>query len=183
MPNLLKHKPTRLMSEEEVLKRLDIPDFRHLSKAKAIEFISAIPQMDKDVAIKALEQFPELANTALGIAKETKESLLAAFDANDKSSQVTLACINTVIEVLSQELEKEELSSEEKLHIVDCLTKLAEESRKLHKDNQNFILKGLVAFASVAATVVLGTVVALGANGKVELPDLGDSSEDDSFDA
>lgn len=183
MPNLLKHKPTRLMSEEEVLKRLDIPDFRHLSKAKAVEFISAIPQMDKDVAIKALEQFPELANTALGIAKETKESLLAAFDANDKSSQVTLACINTVIEVLSQELEKEELSSEEKLHIVDCLTKLAEESRKLHKDNQNFILKGLVAFASVAATVVLGTVVALGANGKVELPDLGDSSEDDSFDA
>lgn len=183
MPNLLKHKPTRLMSEEEVLKRLDIPDFRHLSKAKAIEFISAIPQMDKDVAIKALEQFPELANTALGIAKETKESLLAAFDANDKSSQVTLACINTVIEVLSQELEKEELSSEEKLHIVDCLTKLAEESRKLHKDNQNFILKGLVAFASVAATVVLGTVVALGANGKVELPDLGDSSKDDSFDA
>ena len=183
MPNLLKHKPTRLMSEEEVLKRLDIPDFRHLSKAKAIEFISAIPQMDKDVAIKALEQFPELANTALGIAKETKDSLLAAFDANDKSSQVTLACINTVIEVLSQELEKEELSSEEKLHIVDCLTKLAEDSRKLYKDNQNFILKGLVAFASVAATVVLGTVVALGANGKVELPDLGDSSEDDSFDA
>lgn len=183
MPNLLKHKPTRLMSEEEVLKRLDIPDFRHLSKVKAIEFISAIPQMDKDVAIKALEQFPELANTALGIAKETKESLLAAFDANDKSSQVTLACINTVIEVLSQELEKEELSSEEKLHIVDCLTKLAEESRKLHKDNQNFILKGLVAFASVAAAVVLGTVVALGANGKVELPDLGDSSKDDSFDA
>ena len=181
MPSLLKHKPARLMSEEEVLKHLGIPDFRHLSKAKTIEFISAIPQMDKDVAIKALEQFPELANTALGIAKETKESLLAAFDANDKSSQATLACINTVIDVLSQELEKEELSSEEKLHIVDCLTKLAEESRKLHKDNQNFILKGLVAFAGVAATVFLGTVAVLGANVKVELPDLSGSSEDDSL--
>lgn len=183
MPGLLKHKPARLMSEEEVLKRLGIPDFRHLSKTKAIEFISAIPQMDKDVAIKALEQFPELANTALGIAKEAKEGLLAAFDANDKSSQATLSCINTVIDVLSQELEKEELTSEEKLHIVDCLTKLAEESRKLHKDNQNFVLKGLVAFAGVAATVFLGTVAVLGANGKVELPDLGGSSEGDSFEA
>ena len=47
-------------SEEAVLKILDIPDFRHLTKDKAIEFVSMIPQMDPEVAIKALEQFPQL---------------------------------------------------------------------------------------------------------------------------
>ena len=72
MSKLAKRKPARLMSEKEVLQKLGIPDFRHLSKKTAVQFISSIPQMDPEVAKKALDQFPELANMALGIAKEYK---------------------------------------------------------------------------------------------------------------
>ena len=180
MPNIIKKKPARLMSEQEVLKRLGIPDFRHLSKSTAIEFISSIPQMDKDVALKALDQFPELANVALGLAKEEKETLLAAFKANDESSKAALAVINAIIEVLTKQLEKDEASSEEKMQIVDSFIKLAEESRKINKDNQNFILKSLAIFATTVGAVFLGTVAVLGANGRAQLPDLSDSSDEEN---
>ena len=161
MPNIIRRKPTRLMNEQEVLKHLGITDFRHLSKDTAIEFISSIPKMDNDVVLKALDQFPELANTALGLAKETKESLLAAFEANDKSSQAALTCINTVIDILTRELDKEELTPEE----------------KLHKDDQNFIINGFAILAATVTVLILGTVAVLGVNGKVGLPDLNDSSD------
>lgn len=183
MPDILKKKPARLMSEQEVLKRLGIPDFRHLSKSTAIEFISSIPQMDKDVALKALDQFPELASVALGFAEKEKEALLGAFKANDESNKATLAVINAIIEVLAKQLEKDELSSEEKMQIVDSLIKLAEESRKIHKDNQNLILKCLAIVTAAVGAVFLGAAAVLGANGRAQLPDPSDSSsEEDPYD-
>ena len=174
MSKLAKRKPARLMSEKEVLQKLGIPDFRHLSKKTAVQFISSIPQMDPEVAKKALDQFPELANMALGIAKEYKEGLQSSFESNDKTTEASLTIINGIIEVLTEQLNKEGLTSEEKLLIVDCLTKLAGEIRGINKDNQNFLLKGLGIFAGVVASVVVGTVAVLGANGRVELPDMPD---------
>jgi hypothetical protein len=52
-----------MMSEEKVLKKLDIVDFRHLTKDKVIKMASMLDKMDPEVAKKALEQFPEFANT------------------------------------------------------------------------------------------------------------------------
>ena len=111
---------------------------------------------------------------ALGIAKEYKEGLQSSFESNDKTTEASLTIINGIIEVLTEQLNKEGLTSEEKLHIVDCLTKLAGEIRGINKDNQNFLLKGLGIFAGVVASVVVGTVAVLGANGRVELPDMPD---------
>lgn len=177
MPSLFKRKPQRLMNEEEVLKMLGISDFRHLSKKTAIEFISSIPQMDPEVAKKALEQFPELANMALGLAKDYKESLKDAMEANNKSSEDSLKAINVIIDVLSEQLKKEDLTPEERMHTMNCLTSLASEMRGIHKDNQNFLLKGLAVFAGVAAAVAAGAVAVLGANGRIEAPSLSDEED------
>ena len=47
-----------LLSEQEVLSIFNIEDFRHLKKSDVIKFVSMIPQMDKEVAAKCIEQFP-----------------------------------------------------------------------------------------------------------------------------
>ena len=47
----------RPYTEIQVLKKLDIPDFRHLTKDKVIAFATMIPGMEPEVAKKALEQF------------------------------------------------------------------------------------------------------------------------------
>lgn len=51
----------KTLTEKQVLKKLGIPDFRHLSKEKMIKLATMLPHMDPEVAKKALEQFPELA--------------------------------------------------------------------------------------------------------------------------
>ena len=49
----------RTISEQKALKLLNIPDFRHLTKDKIVEFASLLYRMDPEVAKKALEQIPE----------------------------------------------------------------------------------------------------------------------------
>ena len=76
----------RTLSEQKVLKKLDIPDFRHLSKDKIIAFASLLPQMDAEVAKKALEQFPNFASTSLEVMKEYKSILENALVSNSESN-------------------------------------------------------------------------------------------------
>ena len=52
-----------LLSEQQVLRKLGIKDFRNMTKAKVIHLASMLDKMDPEVAKKALEQFPEFAKT------------------------------------------------------------------------------------------------------------------------
>lgn len=168
----------KLTSEEAVKKALNITDFRHMTKDKVVTLISNLDRMDPEVAMKIIEQFPEVSKMALGMAKEQKEALKESMDANDKSSQAAYAVINSVIEVLSAELEKDNLTPEERLHIVDCLKELPLESKKIHKMNQDFLLKGLATMATVVGALVIGAVAVLGTNSKAELPSFDDDDEE-----
>ncbi|WP_156951394.1 hypothetical protein [Lacrimispora aerotolerans] len=42
------------ITEQKVLNKLDIPDFRHMTKDKVMGFASMLPDMDPEVAKKAL---------------------------------------------------------------------------------------------------------------------------------
>ena len=55
----------KMLSEAQVLKKLNIPDFRHLSKDNVMSFVSMIDKMDPEVAKKALEQFPDFAKVSI----------------------------------------------------------------------------------------------------------------------
>ncbi len=77
----------KLLSEEKVLKKLGIEDFRHLNKAKVINLASMLDKMDPEVAKKALEQFPEFAKTSKEMLVDYKETLNKGIESNDKSVQ------------------------------------------------------------------------------------------------
>ena len=44
---------SRTLTENQVLKKLNIPDFRHLSKDNIMSFVSMIDKMNPEVAKKA----------------------------------------------------------------------------------------------------------------------------------
>lgn len=66
---------SRQLSEKQVLEMLGIPDFRHLSKDRIMSFTSALPQMEPQVAIAALQQVPHFADTSLEIMQIYKETV------------------------------------------------------------------------------------------------------------
>ena len=75
----------RPYTEQQVLKKLDIPDFRHLTKEKVIAFATMVPKMNPEVAKKALEQFPNFASTSLDVLKEYRSVIQEAME-DDRES-------------------------------------------------------------------------------------------------
>lgn len=171
--------PQRIMSEEEVKKLLGIKDFRHLSKKQVITFISSLPQMDPEVAKKVIDQFPRMAEMAVDIAKEYRLALDSAIKSNDESAKMTAASLDKVIDILSAQLKREDLTPEERIQIVNTIGEVTGYHLELHKMNQDFMLKGLGYFCLLAAGVVVAGVSAtLGGNGSVNLPSVRDVVDD-----
>lgn len=166
-------KPQRLLSEERVKEMLGIEDFRHMTKQQAIEFVSAIPQMDPEVAVKALEQFPAMAELALGVVRENREAFAKALEANGQSSAAAYRIIDGIAETLANELGREDLTPEERMRIVEQLAQLPQIGERIHRDDQNFYLKALGIVGTVGCFAVAVCAAILGGNGRVQMPDFG----------
>jgi hypothetical protein len=161
-----------MMSEEKVLKKLDIVDFRHLTKDMVIKMASMLDKMDPEVAKKALEQFPEFANTTKEMLKDYKESLDKGLELNNESVAKVYDSYNAIITALQKELENENLSFEQKKYIIEQMKEVAEKVDKKDTENKRFI----AGMATLAAIVVGGTVAVLasvlGGNTQIEGNDI-----------
>lgn len=166
-----KNNPIRLLSEDDVKEMLGVDDFRKVTKSQVVQLVSSISQMDPEVAKKVIDQVPEFANLALGMAKEMREGYVAALKANDESAKAALARVDAIITILEEELKNDGLTPEERIEIVKCLGELAEKPVEIHRMNQQLILDGLTKVAGIVVVGLLGTAGILGANGKIELPD------------
>lgn len=161
-----------MMSEAKVLKKLDIADFRHLTKDKVIKMASMLDKMDPEVAKKALEQFPEFANTTKEMLSEYKESLDKGLESNNESVKAVYDTYNAIIASLQKELENENLTFEQKKYIIEQMKDVAEKVDKKDTENKRFI----AGMAALATIVVGGTVAVLasvlGGNTQIESDDI-----------
>lgn len=150
---------SRILSEQKVLKKLDIPDFRHLSKDKIIAFASLLPQMDAEVAKKALEQFPNFASTSLEVMKEYKSILENALISNSESTKASIDMYNQVMSSLQKMADDDNLTFDERVYILEQMKDIAMLVDKKDTESKNTVLK----IAGIAGTVALGLVAALSA--------------------
>lgn len=160
-----------MLTEKQVLKKLDIPDFRHLSKDKVMKFASMLPNMDPEVAKKALEQFPEFANTAKEMLVDYKLILEKGMESNEKSIVSCYDASKVIIDSLQKELEDEELEFEERKYIIDKMLEVSKMMNEKDTENKKFIL-GLSMIAGAVVTGVIGVAASvLGSNSQIELAD------------
>lgn len=159
-----------LLSESRVKEILDIDDFRHMTKNGAIEFVSMMSQMEPEVALKALEQFPDLAKTVASWASDYKDTMVKALDVNAEESKQIIASLQATIDQLNDRLGRDDLSSEEFRGIVDGARTIQEMILKLHEGNQKHDIN--VLRIGVSTLAVLGAIVvtALGASGRIKGP-------------
>ena len=154
----------RSYTEKQVLKKLDIPDFRHLTKDKVIAFASMVPNMQPEVAKKALEQFPNFASTSLDLMRDYTSIFEEVLADDRESTQVCYDMYNRVMDSLQKMLEEDELSFEEKTYILGQMKEVADavadkDSEKSENRMKLFAIAGGVATAVI---VILGST--LGSN-------------------
>ena len=79
------------LTEQEALERLNLESFERLGKKDVIRLGSLLPQMQPEVAKKALEQFPEFARAVGGMMSEalnTQVEILGDYGAVLKSFEL-----------------------------------------------------------------------------------------------
>ena len=159
------------LTEQKVLKKLGIADFRHLTKDKVITMASMLDKMDPEVAKKAIEQFPNFSDTMKDILHDYKESLDKAQEANAESVKSFYDSCDAIISSLQKELEQDNHSFEEKKYIIDKMMEVNKLKGDKDSENKRFIAT-MALFGVAAVGVVAGALAsALGGNTKIEMQD------------
>lgn len=164
------------LTEQQVLKKLKIEDFRHITKDKVITMASMLDKIDPEVAKRALEQFPNFSNTMKEVLTEYKENLDTLLKENGDSVKSYYDSCNAILFSLQKELEREELSFDERKYIINKMLEVNQMKGMKDSENKKF-LSTLAMCGVIAVTAVTGTLAAvLGTNTKIS------SKDDDEFD-
>lgn len=129
----------RTLSEAQVLKRLDIEDFRHLTKDKVVSMAAMLDKMDPEVAKKALEQFPEFAATMKQIFSEFKQFLDVGLKTNAEDVKSYYESCDRIIATCQKELEKDQLTCEERRFILEMMMEVVRLKGAKNTENKRFI--------------------------------------------
>lgn len=151
--------PVRYNDEGEIQKELGVESWRNLPKNKMVKLVAMMPDMDKEVALKIVEQLPEFGKFAaemLGVVQKAHESTLGA---NEKSQAHVHRAFQEIREILKGELQGD-LSWDEKKYIYDLLMETG--NREFAKDSETkrnldvwFKAVGVVAVSALALTIAL----------------------------
>lgn len=167
----------RTLSEKKALKMLGITDFRHITKDKVVEFAPMLPDLGPEVAKKALDQFPSFKEMATELVNAYSNAYNRALESNKDSQRAVYDTINSIIQVLSQELQSDEISSEDRERIENKLIQLAQMAIEVDKRNKEFNLTALRTLGLSVVAVIGSTLIFIGANMQVSKGT--DDEEDD----
>ncbi|HHJ9075892.1 TPA: hypothetical protein ACQQBA_001728 [Streptococcus mutans] len=162
-----------LVSVEEVKNALNIESFRNLSKDKVMEFISLIPNMDKDLAIKIVEQFPSYADYSQNIVKQLNMLCEKALDRNDNGQKEAIEAYRKVLDELSVLLQKEETSVDERKYITEQMIATADKIAAKDTENKEFLEKIIKcgSYVVLGALAIGATILGVNVRGK-DIPKL-----------
>ncbi len=148
---------SRSLTEVKVLRKLDIPDFRHLTKDKVVSFVSMLPQMDPEVAKRALEQFPAFAETNLAIVSCLKDSLGTIVSGNAGNMAEFNERCHEALSALEAELKREDLTDEGRKMVIDGIMGIIGAIGQKDSENKEFLsdlFSGLLRYSAIALVIL-----------------------------
>lgn len=153
-----------LISENDVKKALAIDSFRNISKDKIMEFVSLIPNMDKDLAIAIVNQFPaytEFATTAITVLKDMCDSVL---EKGEASHMETLAAYRKLLDDLGEMAKRENITEEERKFLTEQMIIVADKIGEKDTEFKNFI-SGVLKYGTtiLSGAIIIGAAI-LGVN-------------------
>ncbi len=129
----------RLLSASEVKAMLNVTDFRSISKDKLVEFVSAIPDMDKEVAIKIIEQFPAFSEYAKCTVLHLYNMYDRLLQSNTESSGTVMAAYANTLDMLSTIAAEEKLSIQDRRWFAEKAVEVADKMAAFDRENKGFL--------------------------------------------
>lgn len=154
----------RTKQEIKVLKKLDIPDFRHMTKDKLMTFVGSLDKLDPEVAKAAIQQFPEFATMTKNALLDYKEVMLQTLSSDTEENQRVFSFYEKTQKALESLLQDPdmELTFEQKQWCIDKMQELSEEISKIAHNNKMHRLQLVGATLAGIAVSIGGMIAALG---------------------
>lgn len=153
-----------LLSEQDVLQELDVPTFRHVTKDKLMSFVAMRQCMDPETAQKALEQVPHLTQSLSEILGDYSDLIKQGLASNDEHTRAYFAIAETTIEALQRELDKPNLTFEERCAVMDRMLVVNEQISGKVTEGQKFITRGQIIVGSIIVFGIGIVATVFGAN-------------------
>lgn len=148
-----------LSSEDDVKRALNIDSWRNLSKDKLLTFVAEMPHMDKEVALKAIEQFPNFKS----LVGETLHSFGQRYESAQKFSWKSQKKVHDAFqsyrETLNRELEREHLTVEDRFLILEMFRDAVSQESEKDREHKAFTIK-MVTIAATVGVAAVGTAIA-----------------------
>jgi hypothetical protein len=154
------------VTEEQVKQRLGIDSWRNLSKDGVVQLVAMMPDMSKDVALNIAEHFPDFKLLATETLNSVSRQLKTTLNSNKKSHKRAQKAFERVHDVLARELDRDDLSSEERRDLYDRLLQVAEKVAEKDFQGKQFALTALKIAGATVGVIVAGAVAILVNKGK-----------------
>jgi len=141
-------------NEEELKKVLGIETFRNLSKDKVVEFMTLLPNMDKEVALSAINQFPAYSELAGIMINKMKDMCETALKENSTSQKGVLEGYLIVLNSFDDQLKNNELTEIERESLNQKMIEIADKMSVKDTENKLFI-KDIVKYGGATLGIIL----------------------------
>ncbi len=168
------------MTEKQLLKKLDIPDWRHLSKDKIAVFASNINKLDPEVAKAVLAEIPKFSETSLELVQKMQDSFKASISNVKEIDTLTLQNIQTLAERLEEQLPS--ATDELKPQYIDAIVKLANMEKDISESHKKFHIISFRNLAILGGGVILGIATSLGVSASLRNNNTSSDDTDDDSD-
>ncbi|WP_033821819.1 hypothetical protein [Kitasatospora sp. MBT63] len=144
-------------NEAEIKQVLGIESWRNLSKDKMIRFAAMMPDMDTEVALKIVEQFPAFKEFAKDVVAAMETAHESTLSANKQSQDYVHRSLQEIRAALTSELGRDGLSWDEKKFLIEQIQETGRLAYQKDSENKQFLAKALKTVAvSAAAALALG---------------------------
>lgn len=164
-------------AEKTFLDYYGYDDGRNIKMKDMVGMFSALNRLDPEVATQAIKQFPELAKTTVVLAKQFCEVSLDSLKKHQETTKDTLQFLKERAIFIENLINKEQISDENRHYLVEKLMELSKMALKIHEDSQNFFLNFLSKNGKYLGGFLFLTVVTLGVNGNLKMPEFVKSSK------
>lgn len=167
----------RRITEKKALKKLEISDFGAMPIDKISTFVSFLPYMDKDVALKVIAQFPKYIEFEKELLSSMQHSLEIMCASNQESMRSIYAVCTTQIDRCNELLKSDNISEEERKRLEEMILEIIR--LMYEKDTENKKLLNSWVEKAIGGLVVaaLGAAAVLGVGGNLNPPHQ-DNSDD-----